>query len=82
MPLVVSEALSAGVGCSVYEETGSEEMVRGVTGCSVFETYDAESAAAIEAIDNPVDPETAAVAEKFPSVTAFAHRIESAVLSR
>ena len=85
LPLVVSEALSAGVGCSVYEETGSEEMVRGVTGCSVFKTYDAESAlAAIQkAIDNPVDPETAhAVAEKFTSVTAFAHRIESAVLSR
>ena len=36
-----------------------------------------------KAIDNPVDPETAhAVAEKFTSVTAFAHRIESAVLSR
>ena len=84
LPLVVSEALSTGLGCAVYANTGSEEIVRGIEGCAVFDQHVAASAlAAIDAVvEGKLDPvEARSAAERFTGVEAFARRLEQAVLA-
>jgi glycosyltransferase involved in cell wall biosynthesis len=56
-PLSALEALQAGLGCVVYKETGTAEIIEGLKGSGVFQSYSPESALLeIErALDEKVD---------------------------
>jgi glycosyltransferase involved in cell wall biosynthesis len=79
LPLACLEAMALGKRCVVYRQTGIAEMIDGVQGCAVFETYTAaEAFHALEKVLLEV-PDNAAlirIVEEKASVAALTSQVQ------
>lgn len=82
-PLAFAEAMQDGKRCVAYEGTGAAEAIDGLPACSVFRSYEPESAfEAIQAALHPGDDCLHLISEKgtdLSSIRSFSRRMEEAL---
>lgn len=83
-PLACLEALALKKKCVVYTNTGTAEIIKSISGCSIYDIYSPESAmtSILMALNSELDlAKLEEVYKKYSSVASFAVRLDNLIRS-